>query len=194
MRHVRRLVGRDQRVEPRGIDGVRVVDSDPNHQGKVRRSRERLARGRRGRHPTGIDDFDGAPGEGLDLRLQPLDRAAHAVEVEGPGQDGATALDRPAVIEGEPEPAPQPFQEVRRCQPRIEIGGQVVQRGKDRRQRRIEGGHEALGEAVLLEEGRQRFAQRMWADQRPDQAAPMVVERRRLGDHAPSTSTWCSYE
>ena len=137
--------------------------------------------------------LDGATRQHLDLLLESAGRAPHPVKLEGSGDQRPAARQRPAFVQHDAEPAAQPLEEVLGGQPGIEVRRKVVEGREDGGQCSVERGHEALGEVIFLVQRRQGLAQGMGTDQVAHQAA-VLIDGNGGGDHAPSTSTWCSYE
>src|SRR5205823_10174207 len=72
------------------------------------------------------------------------------------GDHLALPLERPLLVQREPDPGRQPLHEIGGGQPRVEVRIEAVERDEQRRRQLVERGAQALGEVVFLVEAWER--------------------------------------
>jgi hypothetical protein len=91
------------------------------------------------------------------------------VQLGGPPDHDPPALGYD-VVQDDPDPAGQPLEDVQRRRPRIEVGGEAVQRRHQRREHLVEPRTQLLDEAVVLVDPGQARAEREGTVQTGDTA------------------------
>jgi hypothetical protein len=155
-----------------------------HHDLAVRPAGEVAARGDRPCSSSSLDDGRSHPDVQLDQRSQARGGAAPVVHLGRAGYELAPSLERPGLVELDAHPAREPLDEVLWCEARVEVGPEVVERRRRRRQHLVETLAPALDELVLVVQRGQRATDRRAHTEIGHEAAR----------HEASTSTWCSNE